>query len=362
MAHSTDAEQSRFILYAPGIHTGGGLALLTALLTSAEVDSPATILLLDARALAQGQHPGRAMTIPVQPSIAGRLKAERQLQRLARPGDTLLCLHSLPPLLPTRARTFCFVQNILHLGGHTLRAYPLKTRLRLQAERLIGRLFRSRVDTYLVQTRSMADRLRQWHGADPHIRIAPFMPPLADADVRGGAEAALTDFVYVADGLPHKNHRHLVAAWILLADAGIRPRLTLTLTQRDALLRDRILKLSREHQLNIELRGALPHHEVCALYRASRALIYPSYAESLGLPLLEAAQLGVPIIASERDYVRDVCRPTETFDPGSPRSIARAVRRFLSLEEAPQPLLTAQAFIDSLRAEPQADRSTGGAR
>ncbi len=347
MAHSTDVEP-RFILYAPGIHTGGGLALLTALLTSAQIDSPSTTLLLDARALAHGQPTGRAVTIPIRPSIAGRLKAERQLQRLARPDDTLLCLHSLPPLLPTRARTLCFVQNILHLGGHTLRDYPLKTRLRLQAERLIGRLLRSRVDTYLVQTRSMADRLRQWHGANPHIRIAPFVPPLADAGAPGEPEAGLTDFVYVADGLPHKNHLHLVAAWVLLADAGIRPRLTLTLTQRDARLRDRILTLSREHQLNIDIRGALPHDEVCALYRASGALIYPSYAESLGLPLLEAAQFGVPIIASERDYVRDVCRPTETFDPDSPRSIARAVRRFLSVEEAPQPLLTAQTFIDAL--------------
>ena len=46
--------------------------------------------------------------------------------------------------------------------------------------------------------------------------------------------------------------------------------------------------------------------------------------------LLEARALGVPVLAPERDYVRDVCEPRQTFDPASPRSIADAVRRFLS--------------------------------
>ena len=74
-----------------------------------------------------------------------------------------------------------------------------------------------------------------------------------------------------------------------------------------------------------------------ALYANSRALIFPSKSESFGLPLVEAANMGLPIIAAELDYVRDVCIPVQTFDPDSPVSIARAVRRFLS---APEPCVT----------------------
>ncbi len=59
------------------------------------------------------------------------------------------------------------------------------------------------------------------------------------------------------------------------------------------------------------------------------ALIFPSKTESLGLPLIEAASAGLPIIASELDFVRDVCVPNETFDPYSSTSISRAVKRLL---------------------------------
>ena len=61
----------------------------------------------------------------------------------------------------------------------------------------------------------------------------------------------------------------------------------------------------------------------------SKALIFPSLAESFGLPLVEAQEFNKPILASELDFVRDVCSPVDTFDPKSSLSIARAVKRFL---------------------------------
>ena len=42
-----------------------------------------------------------------------------------------------------------------------------------------------------------------------------------------------------------------------------------------------------------------------------------NFFESFGLPLLEASSIDLPIIASESDYVRDVCEPAQTFDPNS---------------------------------------------
>ena len=53
----------------------------------------------------------------------------------------------------------------------------------------------------------------------------------------------------------------------------------------------------------------------CTLLKNYDALIFPSYIESFGLPLLEASENKIPIIAPELDYVRDVCNPSETFNP-----------------------------------------------
>jgi len=41
--------------------------------------------------------------------------------------------------------------------------------------------------------------------------------------------------------------------------------------------------------------GIRPHEELPSLYKKSGALIFPSLTESFGLPLIEAASLGVPV-------------------------------------------------------------------
>ena len=58
-----------------------------------------------------------------------------------------------------------------------------------------------------------------------------------------------------------------------------------------------------------------------------------------------AARTFQAIIAAERDYVRDIVTPVETFDPESPVSIARAVRRFLGQPESPIAVTTADEFL-----------------
>ncbi|MDA9221646.1 glycosyltransferase, partial [Methylophilaceae bacterium] len=93
--------------------------------------------------------------------------------------------------------------------------------------------------------------------------------------------------------------------------------------------------------------GYLIHSEIIKLYNQSNALIYPSLLESFGLPLVEASQLNLPILASELDYVRDVIDPIEVFDPTSPISISRAVKRFAGFYYQP-PLKDAKSFLMDL--------------
>ena len=157
------------------------------------------------------------------------------------------------------------------------------------------------------------------------------------------------DFVYVASGESHKNHRQLVEAWCLLAKEGLFPSLKLTLDSAHfAELSSWIEKKIEKYRLNVENVGNLPHAQIKQLYDQVDALIYPSTFESFGLPLIEATQAGLPVLASELDYVRDVLDPEQTFDPESAVSIARAVKRFLGLDEQPLPLMDAAQFIASI--------------
>jgi glycosyltransferase involved in cell wall biosynthesis len=165
----------------------------------------------------------------------------------------------------------------------------------------------------------------------------------------GGRRKARQGFLYVASGEPHKNHRNLVEAWTLLAEEGIRPGLCLTLDKnRFSDLCGWIEDKVKDMGLNITNVGTISAQDLEGVYKESFALIYPSDFESLGLPLIEARCSGLPILASERDYVRDAVDPEETFDPGSPVSIARAVKRFLGILEKPLPVMDAREYLSKV--------------
>ena len=344
----------RLVLYAPNIHTGGGLILLRTLLARWPRSGLELTVFLDSRAQDALPLPDGCRVHWVVASAASRLKAEFDLRRQAsEAGSVVFCFHGLPPILPNRAKVIVFQQNRNYLGLNALRAFSLTTRIRLAFERLIGRSFRQRVTTYIVQTPTMERELTAWYrrgghsDSMPNVRVLPFMDDLTSAAAQPGSDAVY-DFVYVADGEAHKNHHTLLRAWTLLAEDGIRPTLALTLTPRDGSLRKEVGSANQDSNLAIVDLGLLPHGEVLALYRRTRALIFPSTSESLGLPLIEAARVGLSIRAGELDYVRDVCMPCETFDPSSPVSIARAVKRFLGISEFPISPCSPIAFWDEL--------------
>ncbi|MBK7422023.1 MAG: glycosyltransferase [Propionivibrio sp.] len=194
----------------------------------------------------------------------------------------------------------------------------------------------------------MAVAARKCLGLDVDIVEQAFVPlDHMDLLVKNSIPAAKrTDFLYVSSGEAHKNHANLLEAWRLLAEAGLKPTLTLTVSP-DAypFLASEIARYVRQFGLNIVNDGHVPKDHIHSLYLSSTALIFTSFLESFGLPLIEASQLGLPIIAPELDYVRDVIQPAETFDPSSPLSISRAVRRFLRQSEPAARIGTAEQFL-----------------
>lgn len=337
-----------YILYAPNVHVGGGFVLLRGLLLAWPSHLPLTVF-LDERARERLPLSTEMNVRWVRPTIFSRLAGEISLRSLAIKGRSVLCFHGLPPWFRLAARVVVYQQNRNYLGLNRLSQFPWRTRLRIAGERRISRWFRRRVAEYIVQTPTMQRSLTAWYGGDPNrhplVRVLPFVDALPPTKaVR--QKPFETDFVYVADGGSHKNHRLLLAAWILLAEVGIRPSLFLTLGISDHHLIDEIKQATVKFGLCIHNKGSMSREEVLALYERSGAMVYPSTSESFGLPLIEADHVGLPIIAAELDYVREVCTPIETFDPTSPVSIARAVRRYLG---CPEPVVALMSPTDFWR-------------
>lgn len=345
---------SKVFVHATNVHQGGGRTLLNALL-KALPDSAEVQVSLDSRMQMPEGMPESIRIKRVKPSVIERLKAERWLADSVRPGDVVLCFGNLPPLFKLRGRVVVFVQNRYLIDDVRLDDLTLRDKVRLSIERLWLSARMGNADEFFVQTPEMKRLLttRTQGNKSASIKVVPFVAE-PNGYARSCAQAVVQknescDFLYVATGGAHKNHRRLIEAWCLLAEEGFFPSLRLTLdeSQNQELCLD-IEVMRQRHGLKITNEGILSHSEILALYNRIDALIYPSTFESFGLPLIEARQAGLRVLAPEMDYVRDVLDPEQTFNPQSPVSIARAVKRFLGVDEHPLPLLDANGFINHL--------------
>lgn len=338
----------KILLSAFGIYMGGGAVLLKALLP--HMTDRLAAAALDAR-LPRDTLEGA--TIPIQwvpKSFSARLRAVNRLARQCGAKDVLFCFNSLPPTVKCSGRVIVYVHAPHFVGLHAGIRYDTISQLRFMIERRWFRAGAPHVDEFWVQTPSMQ---RGVLGSFPQsmVRILPFVDDELAATLRAQSEVEKrtapppATYLYPADGVGHKNHVVLLQAWKYLAEQyGERcPQLLLTLKPES--LNRALVKAGFSQIDGVVNLGPLSREAVLQRLQSATALIFPSRAETFGLPLLEATAARRPILASERDFSRDVCIPTQTFDPESAISIARAVERHLGVEPPLPIYLSAEEVI-----------------
>jgi glycosyltransferase involved in cell wall biosynthesis len=337
------SREGRVFLSAFGVHLGGGLVLLQALVQG--LGSSLHDALMDERTRGSLPLPqdARIAWLPRNP-LARCLRLLRQAARLG-PHDVLFCFNSMPPLLKPAGRVVNYVHAPYIVGYDAAVRYRGIAAIRQALERLWFRFGVRNCDEVWVQTASMARAMRAAYPG-VNVQVVPLVDDelaaaVARAAAAEAARAARTDFAahsffYPADGVSHKNHPALLQAWAALADQGLFPKLFLTLRPHEMEAAVRACRATPTQLAAVENLGRIPREQVLQRLQASSALIFPSRFETFGLPMVEARSLGVPVVASERDFVRDVCTPAQTFDPTSPASIAAAVRRFVEGAQPPE--------------------------
>jgi len=317
------------IFYAPNVHTGGGFELLKSLLASFDENSDVQFV-LDYRVENRLDVSLLKNVYWVKPDLISRFEAELFIYRLRHQHNTIFCFHGLPPVFYKGGEIIVFLQNRLYVTGFSVVGYNLKTSLRLTFERLMFYVLRTKVSEFIVQSNSMKTQtlLNLKNLKSILVTVRPFINESTQCVAIEPLEKKY-DFIYIADGLAHKNHCSLFAAWRLLAEKRHFPTLLVTLSDDNTKLIGEIAQLNSEYGCNIINVGYVSKEVVQNLYHQTKALIYPSLVESFGMPLIEAKYQGLAILAAELDYVRDVVSPNETFNPHSSVSISLSVLRFL---------------------------------
>ena len=82
------------------------------------------------------------------------------------------------------------------------------------------------------------------------------------------------------------------------------------------------------HQADVIMPGHVEPAELAALLSASEALVYPSYFEGFGIPILEAMHAETAVIASNTTSMPEVGGDAVLYiDPAEPDSIAYAIKQ-----------------------------------
>lgn len=337
----------KLIIQAMNINQGGGLTLLMPLLKSEGTHR--TIFFLDSRLKEKTNNLLAPDSVYwIHPKLLNRLFAYWKTMRIASECDTAIFFGNLPPIFKMPCKTYVYLQNKLLIDRSSLAQFSIKTRVRLLLERVFFSNFRHNADIYFVQSASMARELRQRFTKDQlTIEIFPYTERgVSRAKSIHTSAKRQYDFIYPASSDAHKNHFNLLLAWKILFDEGIFPSLVLTLPDSYFYsLLQRAGFFDQNDAAHIVNLGILPKNQLDVIYGKCSALIFPSFTESFGLPLLEAEEAGLAILASEMDYVRDVVNPTESFNPHSATSISRAVQRYLGLDIKKQTIHNAQEFL-----------------
>ncbi|WP_170254251.1 glycosyltransferase [Nocardioides szechwanensis] len=178
----------------------------------------------------------------------------------------------------------------------------------------------------IVQTRWMREAVLARTGA-PSESVQVIPPAVPQTRTKGrdsGVPATAPTFFYPASDVVYKNHALVVEAVEQLQTMGLSGfTVIFTLTGNES---TRIVELKRRSEsLSLPIRyvGTMSREE--ALDKISKSvLVFPSYVETFGLPLLEARQAGCLILATDLPFAREVLagyERAEYFDPFSAASL-----------------------------------------
>jgi glycosyltransferase involved in cell wall biosynthesis len=145
-------------------------------------------------------------------------------------------------------------------------------------------------------------------GRAPPVLVAPFGVDLPVAPTDGTPPFDRPYFVYVSTIEARKNHLLLLNLWRRLAtELGASAPLLVLVGQRGWETENVVDMLERCPALRSAVieHNTLPDAEMVRLLKGACALLLPSFAEGFGFPLVEALEIGLPVLCSDIPALRE---------------------------------------------------------
>lgn len=195
-----------------------------------------------------------------------------------------------------------------------------------------------KADLFLTVSKFSRDRLMAAYNV-PHrkVWVLPHaLPKGRFKKSRPSDNSPASYFLYPANFWVHKNHRTLLVAFLNYVQHTEHPWKLILTGHPDSGNSEEVMRLTRtlglEH--HVDYLGFLSGTDYETVWAEAGALVFPSNYEGFGLPLLEAMECGLPILASNLPSLREVAGSAALYvDQHSPQEISKALKQIS--EDAP---------------------------
>ena len=242
--------------------------------------------------------------------------------------DIIHCLKFVLPLLkplPDATKTVVTIHDLIYLEKPEL--FPFATR---EYWKRAVKASARRADLITVPSRYTRDQIIKWYGEEIGEKTR-VIPHGVDPIFRPGPERDNTDRYFLCVGTvePRKNLANIVKAFGEFSHNGKNQDVKLIWAGKKGWEDESIFEDIRKRGLEgkIIFTGQVDDEQLSELYRNALALVFPSFSEGFGLPLIEAMASGCPVIHSGKGALREVSgREQLEVDPHDPKSIAKAMK------------------------------------
>ncbi len=265
----------------------------------------------------------------------------RYYKRHKKDFSTVLCLGNIPPCIKMDVPVHTYIHNVSLLK--IPKDNPLFIKLLNYLKRAYIRYYAKNTNTWIVQTDNTKNIVSETLPCKTQrILVYPFY--YIPKDINRQPIKDRNDYIFVGEHTKAKGHEYLVDAWIKLHQLGFDRKLHLTVSTPHFV--KTILK-AQQQGAQIINHGYVDFGEVIKLYNLSKATIYPSLNESLGLGIIEAIEAGCDVIGCDLPYIHTVCIPSETFVSRNSDSIVEAVLRYEN-NSCPVTILKIKDMVEEL--------------
>ncbi|GEM_PF-7126725 len=233
--------------------------------------------------------------------------------------DYMINLSNYGPIKPG-CKQILLLNNSKHVSEEMKRSNKTKNKAVLILQDSIFRLSLIGVTKLVVQTQYMKNGvLKKFNLVDGQIAVIPNCPQRMDQSVIDiDLENRLTHFIETETNVfvnitlycRHKNLERLIEAVRYIKETSkMQFKLVLTIDDKEGSEAAYLLSLIKTYSLEdyVMSAGNIKHEHIHQVLKRAKAFIFPSYAESFGIPYVEAMRFGLPIIAADLGFAHDVC-------------------------------------------------------